>query len=59
MSLVKVPVGDGWMYELPCGPNKGLTPLTLTFGPSSHQTRPAGVSDLVKKLKEEQELIQV
>ena len=48
MSLVKVPVGDGWMYELPCGPNKGLTPLTLTFGPSSHQTRPAGVSDLVK-----------
>ena len=31
MSLVRVSEGDGWVSELPCAPNKSLTPITLGF----------------------------
>ena len=53
MSLVRVLEGDKWLSELEHhGPNKILTPVTLTFSHSSHQTRPAG-SDLVPDLQGE------
>ena len=58
MSLVRVSEGDGWVSELPCAPNKSLTPITLVSALPSIKTRPSG-PDLAPNLQGESELIQV
>ena len=59
VSLVRVSEGDGWLPELPYGPNKVFSPVTLAFSPSFHLTRPAGSDWVPTSLQGQQELIQV
>ena len=43
IAWVDIREGDGLLSELPCGPNKVLTPVTLAFSPSFYLTRLPGL----------------